>query len=624
VLIVSSNVEGASYPDVIVTSISYNSTTGNYTSIIKNQGAIATPVGVYVGVSYSIDGVYKTWGSVKGPLAAGASVSIGNGGGPYFIPVGTHTITVFADDALRFSESNETNNKLSKSITIADTSAPSYPNNLIATTISSSQINLTWKASSDNVGVTGYQIERCQGVNCTTFALIGSSIGNSYSDSILLAGTSYSYRVRASDAAKNFSLYSPKATALTTSASTSLPDVVVTNISYDPATGNYSSIVKNQGTSATPVGVYVGVSYSVDGIYKTWGSVMGPLAAGASVTIGNGGGPYMIPAGTHTISVIADDAERFTESKELNNQLTLNVNISVTPPKDLFTPPALVNPVDPMSFGAKCDGVTDDSAAFQAAVNASDVLIPAKTCLINKTVYVSTSNKHIECAKGAILKHTDPYAGNMIRVIAWDAPITDISIVNCNFLGTNTVAPQFFVDDNRHWDIPVETFNTVNNFYVAGNTFERFFGQSMVQTYSPSFAGSNARIEYNTFKSCGYYGPVLVASTNSYIGHNTLVDCAAGVENDNATQATGGNIIEYNTLTAINGYGATDMSASVLLTGGGAGNANYSTNIVRYNTVSGVGSAARGSLPSMIYEYNLTGAAQYIGNSCLSGCIDIK
>lgn len=411
----------------------------------------------------------------------------------------------------------------------------------------------------------------------------------------------------------------------------SLADIIATSVSYDSKTGMFTSIVKNQGAAPTPPGLYVGVSYSVDGQQRTWGSVMGPLAAGASVTIETGGGAFNIPAGNHTIEVFADDALRFSESNENNNKLSTPITIASTPtstptPTSPFTAPTLVNPVNPMNYGAKCDGKTDDSAAFQAAVNAGDVLIPAKTCLINKTVIVSKSHKHIECVKGAVLKHTDPFAGNMFRIIAYGAPITDISIVNCYFLGTNTVAPQYFEADKRHWDIPVESINTVNNFYVAGNTFERFFGQSMVQTYSATYAGSNARIEYNTFKSCGYYGPVLDASTNSYIGHNTMIDCAAGIENDNATQATGGNIIEYNTLIAVNGYGAPDMSASVMLTGGGAGRANYSTNIVRYNKVSGVGSAARGSLPSLVYEFNPVagGRAKYISNSCLAGCINKK
>ena len=113
---VTVNNTGPALPDVIVTSLSYAG--GIFTSTVKNQGTAATPAGIAIGVAYSVDGVYRTWGSVTGPLAAGASVTIGTNGGSYTIPNGTHTIMAFADDVNRFAESDETNNKLSQPITI--------------------------------------------------------------------------------------------------------------------------------------------------------------------------------------------------------------------------------------------------------------------------------------------------------------------------------------------------------------------------------------------------------------------------------------------------------------------------------------------------------------------------
>jgi len=92
---------------------------------------------------------------------------------------------------------------------------PTPPTNLAATAVSASQINLTWTASTSSAGVTGYRVERCQGAGCTSFAEIATPAGNSYSDSGLLASTSYTYRVRATDAAGNLSGYSNNATATT-------------------------------------------------------------------------------------------------------------------------------------------------------------------------------------------------------------------------------------------------------------------------------------------------------------------------------------------------------------------------------------------------------------------------
>ena len=104
--------------DVIVTSLSYSSATGLFTSVVKNQGAASTPPGVAIGVAYWVDGVYRTWGGASAPLAAGASATVGTDGGAYFIPNGTHTIMAWVDDVNRFAESNEGNNTLSQTITI--------------------------------------------------------------------------------------------------------------------------------------------------------------------------------------------------------------------------------------------------------------------------------------------------------------------------------------------------------------------------------------------------------------------------------------------------------------------------------------------------------------------------
>ena len=96
-----------------------------------------------------------------------------------------------------------------------DTSAPTTPSSLTATASGTSTVNLAWSASTDNVGVTGYRIERCQGATCTNYAQIATSTGTTFSNTGLTAATAYRYRVRANDAAGNLSGYSPVATATT-------------------------------------------------------------------------------------------------------------------------------------------------------------------------------------------------------------------------------------------------------------------------------------------------------------------------------------------------------------------------------------------------------------------------
>ena len=62
---------------------------------------------------------------------------------------------------------------------------------------SASQVNLNWTASTDNVGVTGYRVERCQGAACTELRQIATPTGTSYSNTGLTPNTTYRYRVRA-------------------------------------------------------------------------------------------------------------------------------------------------------------------------------------------------------------------------------------------------------------------------------------------------------------------------------------------------------------------------------------------------------------------------------------------
>ncbi len=94
-----------------------------------------------------------------------------------------------------------------------DTQAPTWPStgaNLTATAVSTSQINLTWSAATDNVGVVSYRIFRDSGT--TPIATVSTT---SYGDSGLSASTTYSYTVKAVDASLNASLDSNIASATT-------------------------------------------------------------------------------------------------------------------------------------------------------------------------------------------------------------------------------------------------------------------------------------------------------------------------------------------------------------------------------------------------------------------------
>lgn len=132
-----------------------------------------------------------------------------------------------------------------------DTTSPSVPSGLSATAQSSSQINLSWAASSDNVAVTGYKIFR----NGTQVSTIGNT---SFSDTGLTASTQYSYTVSAYDAAANNSAQSSSVSA-TTQAVT--PSPTSATISLNPAT-TYQTMVGWEATTFADQGSATFSNYS--------------------------------------------------------------------------------------------------------------------------------------------------------------------------------------------------------------------------------------------------------------------------------------------------------------------------------------------------------------------------
>lgn len=85
---------------------------------------------------------------------------------------------------------------------------PTAPANLTGVATSTSQINLSWTASTSNLGIAAYLIESCRGSGCTNFAQIAQTTATTYSNTGLQSKTIYRYRVRAKDTAGNLGAYS--------------------------------------------------------------------------------------------------------------------------------------------------------------------------------------------------------------------------------------------------------------------------------------------------------------------------------------------------------------------------------------------------------------------------------
>jgi chitodextrinase len=126
-----------------------------------------------------------------------------------------------------------------------DTQAPSVPTGLTVTGTTATSATLSWTASTDNVGVSGYLILR-DGTQ------VGTSLTTTYSDSGLAASTAYTYTVKARDAAGNTSAASSAVTATTAAAPVGGSCTASYHVDNDWGNGFTATVtVTNNGTAAT-------------------------------------------------------------------------------------------------------------------------------------------------------------------------------------------------------------------------------------------------------------------------------------------------------------------------------------------------------------------------------------
>jgi C1A family cysteine protease len=178
---------------------------------IKNalvNGPLVTTMDVYDDFFSYQDGIYEY---ANGSLVGGhAVVIVGyvddssvNGGG-YFIVKNSWGTGWGAGGYFNIAYSQTGSPVGFGEYTIAyqqETTLPTPPNNLAATSLNSSGIKLTWSDNAQNEQ--GFKIERCMGSNCSNFTEVATVDSNvtTYTDVGLQANTAYRYRVRAYNSA---------------------------------------------------------------------------------------------------------------------------------------------------------------------------------------------------------------------------------------------------------------------------------------------------------------------------------------------------------------------------------------------------------------------------------------
>ncbi|GGH12933.1 hypothetical protein GCM10008013_05640 [Paenibacillus segetis] len=160
----------------------------------------------------------------------------------------------------------------SKQAAPADPQPPTAPTNVMASNITTESVTLSWTASTDNVGVTGYDV-----YNGTTLA--GSTTTTTFTVSSLTPSTTYSFTVKAKDAAGNISTASSSVNATTlaivpdTQPPTAPTNITTSNVTSNSVTLNWTASTDNVGVKGYDVykdsalaGSSTSTSYIVTGL----------------------------------------------------------------------------------------------------------------------------------------------------------------------------------------------------------------------------------------------------------------------------------------------------------------------------------------------------------------------
>jgi nitrogen fixation protein FixH len=251
---------------------------------------------------------------------------------------------------------------------IVDTTPPTTPTNLVANAAAGNQINLGWTASTDNVGVTAYLIERCQGSGCTNFAQINTSPTNSYSDTGLSSSTTYIYRVRATDAAGNLSGYSNPPASATTGFSITPASVTLTfnqTQQFSGATGSVTWLVDNIVGGSSSVG-----TISNSGLYTA------PASVGSHTVTANAS------AGTANATVnVTNYPGTFTRDVD-------KLRTGLNPNETVLTPTNVNSTRFGKLFSYSIDGTSDASPLYVPSVAISGQGV-------HNVVYVATEHDSV-------------------------------------------------------------------------------------------------------------------------------------------------------------------------------------------------------------------------------------
>src|SRR6266853_1639343 len=212
-------------------------------------GAAAGSTGANLSWSISTDNV-----GVTGYIVRRNGVQVATPATTTYADTGLSAATTYSYAvAARDAAGNISPNSTSVSVTTAspaDTTPPTTPTGLTGAAAGSTGANLSWSASTDNVGVTGYIVRR-NGVQVATPAT------TTYADTGLSAATTYSYAVAARDAAGNISPNSTSVSVTTASPADTTPPTTPTGLTGAAAGSTGATLSWSASTDNVGVTGYI-------------------------------------------------------------------------------------------------------------------------------------------------------------------------------------------------------------------------------------------------------------------------------------------------------------------------------------------------------------------------------
>lgn len=354
---------------------------------------------------------------------------------------GAHTINARATD----SSSNAGNASVTVNVNnpVADTAAPTAPANLTSSSPAANSISLSWTASTDNVGVLGYNIYR-------NGAKLSSVPGTSFTDTGLTAGTTYSYYVSAYDAAGNTSSPSNTLSVTTPNPDTTKPTVSITA----PGSGSTVAGTITIGGTASDNIALASVTLRIDS-----GAIITPSGT-ASWTYNWDTTFYA--NGTHTITATATDSSGNTNIATSTVTVSNQTTGDTTKPT-MNWPLTATNPMSGTSaqFGTYASdddftGVTAAAYSVNGGPLVSIPITPSTFPVINGTM---DSTKYPDGTYTLTVYAYDA-AGNNAFVSATmtirntahfeDKTFSDGLHVTINSVGTNPATGTYWTADDAH------------------------------------------------------------------------------------------------------------------------------------------------------------------------------